>query len=282
MPSFNLRYPGGLAKAVTFSYDDAVEQDIRLVEIFDKNGIKGTFNINTGLFAKEGHVYPEGTVHRRMTKSQIYNLFANSPHEVAVHALTHPFLDQIQPHMVINEVLNDRKNIEEMFGKITRGMAYPFGTTSDAVVEALRLCGIVYSRTTKTTNSLELQREDWLRLSATCHHNSPMLDELSDKLINENPVRNPWLLYIWGHSFEFERENNWHIIENLCEKIGNKTDIWYATNIEIFDYITAYNSLVFSVTGNTVYNPTSTEVFFANTKSHKEYSVKPGETKILL
>ena len=48
MPTFHLRYPGGLAKAVTFSYDDGVEQDIRLVEIFNKNGIKGTFNINTG------------------------------------------------------------------------------------------------------------------------------------------------------------------------------------------------------------------------------------------
>jgi peptidoglycan/xylan/chitin deacetylase (PgdA/CDA1 family) len=281
MATFHLRYPGGLNKALTFSYDDGVEQDIRLVEIFNKNGLKGTFNINTGSFAEEGTVYKPGVVHRRMTKQQTYDLFANSPHEVAVHTLNHPFLEQLPTNMVVHEVLNDRKNIEEMFGKVTRGMAYPFGTTSDAVVEALRMCGILYSRTTKATNSLELQKEDWLRLSATCHHKSPMLNELGDKLINEQPARAPWLMYVWGHSYEFEGDNNWEIIENFCEKVGNRDDIWYATNIEIYEYITAYYSLVFSATGDTVYNPTATELFFYDSRAKKCYSVKPGETKKL-
>lgn len=281
MATFHLRFPGGLAKAVTFSYDDGVEQDIRLVEIFDKYGLKGTFNINTGSFAEEGHVYHKGQVHRRMTQKQTYELFANSPHEVAVHTLNHPFLEQLPTNMVIDEVLNDRRNIEEMFGKITRGMAYPFGTTSDAVVDALKMCGIVYSRTTKATNSLEFPKDSWLRLPATCHHNAQSLGELSDKLINETPSRAPWMLYVWGHSYEFESNDNWHVIENLCEKISGKPDIWYATNIEIFDYVTAYNSLIFSNKGDIVYNPTSTEVFFADSRVNKTYSVKPGETKTL-
>lgn len=41
-----MRYPGGKAKAVTFSYDDGVIQDRRLAELFDKYGLKGTFNFN--------------------------------------------------------------------------------------------------------------------------------------------------------------------------------------------------------------------------------------------
>ena len=49
-----MRFPGGLAKALTFSYDDGVEQDIRLVEILDKYGMKGTFNLNSGCYAKPG------------------------------------------------------------------------------------------------------------------------------------------------------------------------------------------------------------------------------------
>ena len=281
MATFHVRYPGGLAKAVTFSYDDGVEQDIRLVEIFNKNGLKGTFNINTGSFAPEGTVYKPGVVHRRMTKQQTYDLFANTDHEVAVHTISHPFLEQLPSNMVLEEVLADRKNIEEMFGKVTRGMAYPFGTTSDSVVDALRMCGILYSRTTKATLSLELTKEDWLRLPATCHHKSSELGALSDKLINENPARAPWLLYVWGHSYEFESDDNWNVIEELCEKIANKPDIWYATNIEIFEYLTAYNSLIFSVSGDMVYNPTSTEVFFYNSRTHQNYSVAPGEHKKL-
>lgn len=38
----------GKKKAVTFSFDDGVTQDIRLIEIFNKYGLKGTFNLNSG------------------------------------------------------------------------------------------------------------------------------------------------------------------------------------------------------------------------------------------
>ena len=36
MWSVFMRYPGGKAKAVTFSYDDGIPQDKRLAEVFDK------------------------------------------------------------------------------------------------------------------------------------------------------------------------------------------------------------------------------------------------------
>ena len=62
-----LRFPDGKPKALTFSYDDGVETDKRLIEIFQKHGLKGTFNINSLLFAPEGTVYPAGTIHRRMS-----------------------------------------------------------------------------------------------------------------------------------------------------------------------------------------------------------------------
>ena len=47
-------YPQGKLKALTLSYDDGVEQDIRLMEIMNRHGLKGTFNLNSGLFAPEG------------------------------------------------------------------------------------------------------------------------------------------------------------------------------------------------------------------------------------
>ena len=90
MAQLFLRYPGGKAKALTFSYDDGVDQDIRFIEILDKNGLKGTFNINSGRFAPEGKVYAEGQIHRPMTEKRVFELYKNSGHEVAVHALTHP------------------------------------------------------------------------------------------------------------------------------------------------------------------------------------------------
>ena len=93
-------------------------------------------------------------------------------------------------------------------------------------------------------------------------------------------MRGPRLFYIWGHSYEFDNNdgyNSWEHIENLCEKLSGKDGVWYATNIEIYDYIEAYNRLVWSAEGRRVYNPTVIEVFF-ELNGKQMISVKPGET----
>lgn len=274
MGSMFMRFPGGKAKALTLSYDDGVEQDIRLIEIMKKHGLKGTFNINSGLYAAEGTVYKEGHIHRRMTKKMVEAVYQNSGMEVAVHGLTHPFLEQLPAALCTKEILQDRENLEEQFGGLVRGMAYPFGTYNDDVVETLRRCGIVYSRTVISTRKFDIPT-DWLRLPATCHHNDPQLMELAHRLTEGEFNRAPALFYLWGHSYEFEKDDNWNVIEEFAEYIGNRADIWYATNIEVYDYVEAYRQLGCSASGDRFYNPTSTEIYF--TYNNKAYSVKGGE-----
>jgi peptidoglycan/xylan/chitin deacetylase (PgdA/CDA1 family) len=248
MSGIFMRFPGGKAKALTLSYDDGVEQDIKLIEIMNRYGLKGTFNLNSGLYAPEGTVYPNGQIHRRMTKKQVTETYMNSGHEVAVHSLTHPFLEQLPVNMVTNEIIKDRENLEAQFGAIVRGMAYPYGTLSDSVVDALRNCGIVYSRTVASTEDFRIPK-DWLRLTATCHHNSPQLQSLAKKFVEDRVTRAPYLFYLWGHSYEFEGNNNWKVIEDFARYTGSREAIWYATNIEIYDYIDAHNRLTFSING---------------------------------
>ena len=278
MAAIFMRFPGGRDKALTLSYDDGVEQDIRLVEIMKKYGLKGTFNLNSGLYAPEGKVYPEGQVHRRMTKQRAQELFIDSGMEVAVHSYTHPWLEQLPVNVCTMEVIRDREALEEDYDCIVRGMAYPMGTFDDEVVEVLKQCGIAYARTTVSTEKFDIPT-DWLRMPATCHHNNPKLMELAQQFVN-NTWRKPALFYLWGHSYEFEGKDNWNVIEEFAEYIGNHDDIWYATNIEIYDYIKAYEQLQFSVTGEKVYNPTNTELYFV--RGGDTYCVKPGERVCLV
>ncbi len=275
MANLFMRFPEGKVKALTLSYDDGIEQDVRLIEIMKKYGLKGTFNINSGLYAPEGTVYPAGTIHRRMTKSQALALYKNSGMEIAVHGLTHPFLEQLPKEMCTYEVLQDRINLEKEYEVIVRGMAYPFGTHNDSVVDCLKQCGIVYSRTTKSTEGFWMP-QDWLRLPATCHHNNPRLMELAKKFSEEKGNNGPRMFYLWGHSYEFEAHNNWEVIERFAEYIGGRADIWYATNIEIYDYVKAYEQLIFSAIGKRVYNPTGRTLYFSY--AGKEYTIKPAET----
>lgn len=273
MGSLFMRFPGGKVKALTLSYDDGVEQDITLIRIMKKYGLKGTFNINSGLYAAEGTVYEDGIVHRRMTKKQCLDLYKDSGMEIAVHGYTHPFLEQLPVNVCTQEVIRDREALESDYECIVRGMAYPYGTTSDAVVDVLKQCGIAYSRTTVSTEKFLIPK-DWLRMPATCHHNNPRLMELARNFVENTNNRRPLLFYVWGHSYEFEAHNNWGVIEEFAEYIGNRDDVWYATNIEVYDYITAYNQLQFSVDGSKVYNPTAVTLYFE--WNGIAYSITPG------
>ena len=129
-----LRYPGGLARALTFSYDDGVEQDERLIRLLSERGMKGTFNLNSGLFTPEGTAFAPGAVHRRMTLAHAKEVYTASGHEVAVHCVTHASLPELSQPQMVQEVMKDRETLEGIFGGIVRGMAYPFGTFDDSVV----------------------------------------------------------------------------------------------------------------------------------------------------
>ena len=269
------RFPNGLHKALTLSYDDGVEQDIRLMEILDQHGIRATFNLNSGCWAQEGTVYPAGTIHRRMSKSQVEKVYANPNHEVAAHCLTHASLTEISPAEIAHEVLADRENLEAMFGGIIRGLAYPFGTFSDTVVDALKATGVAYARTVVSTNNFAIPN-DWLRLHPTCHHAAPNLPQLCERFLSDRAPFGSQLFYLWGHSYEFEADNDWHVIEEFCEKMGGHDDIWYATNIEIVDYVNVCRAVYASADGKILHNPTSIDVW-ADVNG-KTVCIKAGET----
>lgn len=276
MPELIMRFPKGKAKALTLSYDDGVEQDIRLMEIMDKNGLKGTFNLNSGLFAPDGTVYQKGTFHRRLTAKQAVQVYAGSGHEVAVHGLTHPFLEKLPENMAMWELLKDRENLENQFHTIIRGMAYPFGTYSSTTVDCLQKAGLVYGRTVISSHSFRMP-EDWLRLEATCHHDDPELMNLAKKFVEETPEWHSWMFYLWGHSYEFEVNSNWNVIEEFAAFAGGHDDIWYATNIQIHDYVQAYQRLEFSADGKQIFNPTATELYFQKPgKPDEVYCILPG------
>lgn len=274
-----LRFPGGKAKALTLSYDDGVEQDIQMVELLRDSGIKCTFNINAGCFSPEGKVHPEGRIHRRMTASQCLKTYTEDVCEVAIHGYNHTFLPNMDSASVCCEIIDDRRGLEALFGRQIHGMAYPYGPTSDTVCQILDLCGVYFARTTVSTEKFNLpdSKDEWLRLPATCHHKNPRLTELCDNFLAMDPKREPKMFYLWGHTYEFDEAKNWHVIEEFLNKMKGHNDIWYATNMEIYQAWADFNALETSADGTMVYNPTLHSVWFTTFRG-KTYEVKPGET----
>ena len=263
----------GKDKVLTLSYDDGVVQDIRLSEITKKYGLKVTFNIDTGTYLAEDKEREK--FYGRMKLSEAKALYINSGNEVAVHTLTHPFLNQLTDNEIIYEIMTDRNNISEQYGCVANGMAYPFGAYDDRVTDLLKKCGIVYSRTTRSTEDFAFPT-DWITLHPTCHHKNPRLMELAEEFVKGDRWGRSRMFYLWGHSYEFDDNNNWEIIENFAKFMGGRDDIWYATNIEIYNYVMAYNSLQKSADSKIVYNPSAIDIWAKD--KNGAFCIKSGET----
>lgn len=279
-----LRFPEGKLRAVTFSYDDGVNQDIRFAKMLTDYGMKGTFNVNSGVLGnKTRHGY-------RISYDEMKEHILSLGHEIAVHGKYHVASAAAAPIDCLRDALACREELETGLDMIIRGMAYPDsgirnsanGNSYDQVRNLLSSIGIVYSRTLGGDNCDFKLPTDWLAWMPTAHHSNPKIFDWIDQFVNIDPKalysshNYPRLFYIWGHTYEFESEGGWEHIEKVCKAISGQEDVWYATNIEIYDYVKAYDSLIFNVNSTKVYNPTLTDVWF--NADGKNYLVKSGET----
>jgi Predicted xylanase/chitin deacetylase len=262
---YEFYYPQGKKKALTFSYDDGQIFDRRLVEIFNKYNMQATFHLNSGMLGTDGFV----------TKEEVKSLYKG--HEVSCHSVTHPYLTKLSKGQLADEIWEDRRQLEREVGYPIRGMSYPFGEYDRRVEDALEVLGIEYSRTVNATDGFFMPG-NFLEWHPTCHHNNDILGKLASF---KNPF--PWvklpLFYIWGHSFEFDRENNWEVIEDFCEAAAFDPEVWYASNIEIKDYICALRGLIFSVDQTIVYNPSVVSVWLAR-DGKSAVELKAGQSLI--
>ena len=243
-------FPGGKCKALTMSYDDGVLQDERLIRIFDKYGIKGTFNINAGLIGSPNRKF-------KIPKENIKEMYKD--HEIATHSYTHPTIARIPLVDAAREILQDREVLEEITGGLVRGHAYPMGSYSEDIKVLFKQIGIAYGRVVEPKSGTESYAlpDDPLEWHPTCHHNDPQLMEKGQWFLEYKSIQYLRLMYVWGHSHEFDKDNNWNRIEAFCRLMGGHDEIWYATNIEIIDYLEVLKRLKFSGNGRCVYNPSA-------------------------
>ena len=265
-----LLFPGGLKKAFTISYDDGAKQDIRLLVLCDKYRIKGTFNLNYGDLGQRPERKYAVEIIRKEDVSELYK-----NQEIGGHGLYHSDLSTIGEPLAMYEIIEDKRNLEKIAEKPLRMFAYPYGTFNDDAKKILKAAGYKGARTVRSTHGFNLP-EDTFELDPSCHHNDPELFKLAEEFVNSQD-RRPQLFYVWGHSYEFDRDDNWDVIEEfLCYMDGHREEIWFAGNGEILAYLEAYKRLEYSADGSMIYNPSALDVEIATSLTAKEL-LKSGQ-----
>jgi peptidoglycan-N-acetylglucosamine deacetylase len=191
-------FPAGHRMAFTSSWDDGTIHDRRLAPALRDLGMKGTFHLNSGFLRRPGQEHAGTGMAPYIETAEVAALYAG--HEVAGHTLTHPWLDRLDAAQVAQEVLEDRKNLEDLVGYPVRGMAYPYGAYNRRVMEVLRAVGVVYARTVESRGNPWVPDEP-LAWPATC---SVLKEGWTQDFLSWYDRGGQGLYFVWGHSYEFE------------------------------------------------------------------------------
>lgn len=224
----------GKNKAVTFSFDDGVLQDKKLLKLFNELGLKATFNINSSRFGFECPYERNGVQYERtvINVEELKDLY--SGHEIASHTLTHTNLTTLNDSSIIWQVEQDRKVLSDLVGYEVKGLAYPCGgvNNDDRVADVIKNnTKIKYCRTIISTYNYDLQTNLY-RFNPTVFWCENCLYDIVDTFIGLKTDK-PQLLYVWGHTYEFNDKVDFDKFATMCKKLASQKDIFFGTNSEV-------------------------------------------------
>ena len=264
-------YPNGNHKALIMSYDDGLDDDIALAQLFDRYGIIGTFHLNSGLLDTRA-IWNEGKpneiLQTYLSKDTLVHVFKN--HEIAVHGTYHKALVGLSDKEILEEINVDIENLTILSDRKISSMAYAFGSTNDHVAEVIGTTPLTNARTVKSSYNFDLP-ENYYLWSPTCH-DSEALEYLEAYIYLDSPSLS--LFYVWGHSWELRDTLRNQNILKFCNKIGDRDDIWYTGAGNFADYHASLKAL--EIGPQQIVNPEGNGVVYYREKRQLK-SLYPGQ-----
>ena len=243
-------------KFFTVSYDDGTEQDIRVIALMEKYGIKGTFNLSSGLFGKKSYIRlvegrgrsaafkdeanPEEYIdHFILSEKDAKKLYSHPNIEVASHGTHHLVQTGLTPDGTFEEITRDVERLSELFGYRVVGHAFPKDTFNDNVLNALKKSGVRYARHVchlQKPQSFSFDKNSFM-IQPTCWQLDPFSEDLLREFIKAPKGEEDAVFYMWGHSYELDYGTEfgcYEHLERLFDIVSKAKDIHFVTNRELF------------------------------------------------
>ena len=262
-------YPGGKTKAFNISYDDGVIQDIRFVELLNRYGLKGTFNLNYGLM-RSGFTWQHecGMTVRRIPEEQVVSVYEG--HEIASHSYSHPYFDNAAETEILKELGSDKFFLEKLFDREVAGFATPFYYYSDLMADCVCQCGFSYARISEESNDYSIPADFYRWRGSKFHWDADLENFVLGFLQSEQELA---LCQLVGHSYDLDVMDLWGTMERICRWVSENSDVWAATHIELVRYVQNMN-LARIHEGQRI-NESSAELWFR--VDGTTFKLQPGE-----
>lgn len=247
-------------KYFTLSYDDGYEQDKQTIALMKKYGIKGTFNLNSGIFGLPTNIEYVGTIgFKNVDPSVVKNGFVKTAPanripadeirqvyeglELATHGVHHIRLSKLSKSEIEQELIPDREALTKYTDLPVVGHAFPFGGVNKTVTQVLREQGFLYGRALGNAKGKGEERfsfpKDPLNFTPTCWHVDKNIRELFQDFIATTPTKGDMLFYMWGHGYEFDfdemkKREILKTMEWMFDTVANDDTVISCTNAEAF------------------------------------------------
>ncbi len=200
-----------MGKIFLISFDDGSVWDPKLVALLNKYGMKGTFNLNSGL---EDFVWEfEGFPVRRQKLSQVGDLYRG--HEVASHSLHHPWLNALTPPQLTREVGEDCEALKAIFSLEEIGFGVPFTACGEREIRILKK-QLRYIRLSEFSDTFDLPPDPY-HIPIHALYNQ---EDVKDRIAAFAAASLSDALFVLaGHSYELEALDHWAYMEDLLQYI---------------------------------------------------------------
>ena len=240
---------------VTTSWDDGHKLDLRIVELLDRHGLKGTFYI-----AKR-------CLDEQLCREEIARI--DAAHEIGAHSLTHRRLDQLSFQEAYREIKGSKDFLENLLGHPVNMFCYPGGFYNEQTLEIVESSGFIGARTVEKF-CVSVNNPYLMGTTVHCYphplrkvsKNRYMLNRYLLQPLQQNyqgirrlrlPLtsyfswiglakatfdyvrQNGGIWHLWGHSWEIEKYGMWNDLEEILSYVANREAILYLTNGEVIE-----------------------------------------------
>lgn len=247
-------------KYFSWSFDDGLVQDRKIVEILSRYGMRATFHLNAGLFGDRNMIGRIGNYgiscvsyekydpqkryflkyceSFRLEKEEAVELYKG--HEIAAHGFLHRGVKNLAEEELRQEIMQDIDCLSKLFHTEIKGFAYPGGGVSEPAKKILQEAGILYARTVGGRDSF-LYPEQPLLLGLNCWHiYKDTFQRLAHFYETESEQDQFFLMFAHGYEFDFgTKESSWDKFEKICESVASQKDICCIPICEALEHMKA-------------------------------------------
>ncbi|MCX5799068.1 MAG: polysaccharide deacetylase family protein [Proteobacteria bacterium] len=239
---------------ITSSWDDRNALDLKLADLLNKYGVKGTF-------------YVQRKRNSRSLSDEEVKRISDAGFEIGAHSLSHRDLTTLSLTEAREEIRDSKAYLEDLLGRKVNMFCYPRGKYNGSIVELVKEAGFVGARTVEAFTfhvpsdlfcfgtTLQVFPFPFLftdRGRILLHQNllyplfrahtflkeirSPIKGYLSFQGLAEvtlnhaERIRGVW--HLWGHSWEIEQFKRWKSLEKILGSLKNRKAT-YCTNEEL-------------------------------------------------